>query len=209
MNDAFTIKVNQWFMFNARVGEMTGARRPRADALRNRAAILSAARELVISQGPQIGMDEIAATAGVAVGTLYRHFPAKRDLVEAIVAEIATVVGESLDSALARVDAEASPAIDEIVALLRSVVIDMRQERLLRFAVTGLAEDSLRQLRFRGRAAVEHLVSAAHRDGSLYPDATVDDVILLLTTAPDDTVPVAGQRRWLTLARRALAPDPE
>lgn len=187
---------------------MTGVRRPRADALRNRAAILSAARELVIAQGPGIGMDEIAAAAGVAVGTLYRHFPAKRDLVEAIVAEIATVVSESLDSALARVDAGASAAIDEIVALLRSVVIDMRQERLLRFAVAGLAEDSLQQLQFRGRAAVEHLVRAAHRDGSLYPDVTVDDVIVLLTTAPDDTVPVAEQLRWLTLARRALAPDP-
>ncbi|MFQ6329420.1 TetR/AcrR family transcriptional regulator [Nocardia sp. CWNU-33] len=188
---------------------MTGQPRLRADAQRNREAILDAARELVVGRGPAIGMDEIAAAAGVAVGTLYRHFPTKKDLVEAIVAELAAMVGTSLEAALSRVGSGATSAIDEIVALLHSVVIEMRQERLLRFAVTGLAEDSLQDLRQRGRAAVEQLVAAAHRDGSLYPDVAVDDVILLLATSPSDAVPAAEQQRWLTLARRALSPVSE
>ncbi|MFD0363545.1 TetR/AcrR family transcriptional regulator [Nocardia sp. GCM10030253] len=190
---------------------MTEQPKLRADAQRNRDAILSAARELVVGRGPAIGMDEIAAAAGVAVGTLYRHFPTKKDLVEAIVADLAVVVGESLDEALSRVASGASSAIDEIVALLRSVVIDMRQERLLRFAVTGLAEDSLQELQRRGRDAVEQLVAAAHRDGLVYRDTTVEDVILLLATSPDDTVSSTEQQRWLTLARRALSPllEPE
>ncbi|MFQ6396525.1 TetR/AcrR family transcriptional regulator [Nocardia sp. KC 131] len=188
---------------------MTGKPRLRADAQRNREAILDAARELVVGRGPAVGMDEIAAAAGVAVGTLYRHFPTKKDLVEAIVAELAAVVGESLDSALSRVASGASSATDEIIALLRSVVIDMRQERVLRFAVTGLADDSLRELRRRGRNAVEQLVTAAHRDGALYQDVTVDDVILLLATSPADAVPETEQRRWLALARRALSPTAE
>lgn len=178
----------------------------RADAVRNRETIVAAARELVVSRGPGIGMDEIAAAAGVAVGTLYRHFPTKKDLVDAIVAELSDSIGRSLDAALARVDDGSSPAVEEIVALLRSVLIDMRQERLLRFAITGLAEDSLREVQERGRTAVEQMVAVAHRDGSLYPDITVDDVILLLATSPADMAE-ADQSRWLTLARRALTPD--
>lgn len=185
---------------------MTG--RPlRADALRNREAIVAAARELVIGHGPGIGMDEIATAAGVAVGTLYRHFPTKQDLIEGIVAELAEVIGASLDAALTRVGNGTSSAIDELVALLRSVVIDMRQERLLRYAIAGVAEEPLREIQARGRAAVEQLVALAHRSGALYPDTTPDDVILLLATAHVDAMPEPDQLRWLTLARRALTPD--
>ena len=98
--------------------------------------------------------------------------------------------------------------VDEVIALLRHVMIDMRQERLLRFAVAGVADDSLQQIQTRGRAAVEQLVAAAHRDGSLYPDITANDVVLLLSTAPADAMSAVEQARWLTLARRALTPDP-
>ncbi|WP_433712366.1 TetR/AcrR family transcriptional regulator [Nocardia sp. CA-084685] len=180
----------------------------RADALRNREAIVTAARELVVVQGPDIGMDEIAAAAGVAVGTLYRHFPAKQDLIEGIVTDLAEALGRSLDSALDRVRHGTSSAVDELIALLQHVVIDMRQERLLRFAVAGVAKDSLRGIQRRGHAAVEQLVAAAHRAGSLYSDITTDDVVLLLSTAPADAMSEVEQLRWLTLARRALTPDP-
>ncbi|MGW5381549.1 TetR/AcrR family transcriptional regulator [Nocardia sp. NPDC003963] len=180
----------------------------RADALRNREAIVAAARVLVVERGPGIGMDEIAAAAGIAVGTLYRHFPAKKDLIEGAVADLAETIAGSLDAALARVEAGTSAAVDELLALLRSVVLDMRQERLFRFAVAALAEDALREIRERGRLAVDRLVAVAHRDGSLYPDITTGDVILLMATAPADTTSELEQLRWLTLARRALTPDP-
>ncbi|MGW5918331.1 TetR/AcrR family transcriptional regulator [Nocardia fluminea] len=179
----------------------------RADARRNRDAIAAAARELVIREGPGIGMDEIATAAGVATGTLYRHFPTKQDLIETIVADLAEAIDRSLSSALARVEDGTGSAVDEVIALLHHVMIDMRQERLLRYAVAGVADDSLEQIRTRGRAAVEQLVAAAHRDGSLYPDITANDVVLLLSTAPADAMPEVAQSRWLTLARRALTPD--
>jgi len=57
----------------------------RADARRNRERIMSAGRELFARDGPQAQMDEIAAHAGVGIGTVYRHFPTKEALLTAMV----------------------------------------------------------------------------------------------------------------------------
>src|SRR3546814_16151001 len=61
----------------------------RADALRNQTRILDAAREQITEHGAEASMDQIARAAGVAVGTLYRHYPTKTDLVRAILSEYA------------------------------------------------------------------------------------------------------------------------
>ncbi|GAB2630412.1 TetR/AcrR family transcriptional regulator [Nocardia goodfellowii] len=182
------------------------ARPQRADALRNRQAIVGAARELVISHGPGVGMDQLAAAAGVAVGTLYRHFPTKKDLIEAIVDELSSTIGESLDAALARAELDPGVAVEELIGLLRSVVLDMSQERLFRFAAAEVAEAPFLKLQTRGRAAVDRLVALAHRADALYPDITGDDVILLLASAPAVDVEEPQRLRWLALARRALTP---
>lgn len=65
--------------------EPIGGDRPlRADALRNRARILEAAEVVFASEGIEAPVDVIAEKAGVGVGTLYRHFPTKEKLCEAI-----------------------------------------------------------------------------------------------------------------------------
>jgi AcrR family transcriptional regulator len=58
-------------------------RKPRADALRNRALVVEAARVVFAARGADASMEEIARTAGVGIGTLYRHFPTRYDLLEA------------------------------------------------------------------------------------------------------------------------------
>ncbi|MGH8922872.1 MAG: TetR/AcrR family transcriptional regulator, partial [Actinomycetes bacterium] len=55
----------------------------RADARRNRDRLLAAAREAFAEQGGDAALDEIARCAGVGIGTLYRHFPTRQDLMEA------------------------------------------------------------------------------------------------------------------------------
>jgi len=62
-----------------------GARRMRADAVKNRARILEAAEEIFATEGVSVPIDTVAERAGLGVGTLYRHFPTKEALFEAIV----------------------------------------------------------------------------------------------------------------------------
>src|SRR5437762_3584403 len=59
------------------------SRQPRRDAVRNRERILDAATELVRRDGEKVAMAQIAEHAGVGVGTLYRHFPTREDLLVA------------------------------------------------------------------------------------------------------------------------------
>lgn len=66
------------------VGEPGKARRPRADAARNRARVLEAAKDVFRTGGPHASLDAVARGAGVGIGTLYRHFPTREALFEAV-----------------------------------------------------------------------------------------------------------------------------
>jgi AcrR family transcriptional regulator len=84
----------------------TTTRRPlRADAQRNHERLVSAARQVLAERGSEASMEEIAKRADVGVGTLYRHFPRRIDLVEAVYREDV----ESLVSLAASVAADAAP----------------------------------------------------------------------------------------------------
>jgi len=82
----------------------TDQRTLRADARRNRERIMSSGRELFARDGPEAQMDEIAAHAGVGIGTVYRHFPTKEALLTEMVrvrfqefAVIATIAEDTVD----------------------------------------------------------------------------------------------------------------
>ncbi|OPY94152.1 transcriptional regulator [Bradyrhizobium sacchari] len=59
-------------------------RKPRADALRNRERVLEAAKAVFNAGGPEASLEAVAKRAGVGIGTLYRHFPTREDLFEAV-----------------------------------------------------------------------------------------------------------------------------
>jgi AcrR family transcriptional regulator len=93
----------------------------RADARRNRERIMSAGRELFARDGPETQMDEIAAHAGVGIGTVYRHFPTKEALLTEMVrvrfqefAAIATLAEDTVDphEALETVMLRSAEAVD-------------------------------------------------------------------------------------------------
>jgi AcrR family transcriptional regulator len=171
----------------------------RADAVRNRANILDAARQQITSYGPTVGMDQIAGAAGVAVGTLYRHFPTKTDLVAAVVSEFVTQVADKTEEALRRVD-EGNPAFDELAGLLRDIVQASSTNQAVKAAAVALnadiddSDDVQRAFR-----ALQSLIKAARATGAVRDDLSIDDFYLIVTNAP------AGQpsevlQRWVDLA---------
>src|SRR3954465_14930674 len=76
----------------------------RADAERNRQRLLQAAGELFAQRGTGVGLDEIAHHAGVGVGTAYRRFPCKADLIEAIFEERIAGLTAAAEAGLAEAD---------------------------------------------------------------------------------------------------------
>jgi AcrR family transcriptional regulator len=177
----------------------------RADAARNQASIVRAARKLMAAVGPDVGMDEIAREAGVAVGTLYRHFPTKTDLVNAIVADHLEAIVTELEAGMARVDA-GSPALPVLTGLLEWLAASVGEDHALKAAATNLGSETVRGYEARAMATLHRLVAAAQREGSLYPDVTAADLALLVSTLPGDEVPAPARRRWIQLALRAVCP---
>ncbi|MFJ8074224.1 TetR/AcrR family transcriptional regulator [Streptomyces sp. NPDC096176] len=175
----------------------------RADSLRNRERILTAAGALLAARGEGVGMDEIAAEAGVAVGTLYRHFPTKSDLIAAALAELTERLVADVRAAADRVENGADPAA-ELRGLLEWLITKPAADKAIKAAATGLASDALQEMESRGFAELDRITAVAHAHGLLRPDITTADFALIAATAPDDTLPAAARDRWIELALRSV-----
>jgi AcrR family transcriptional regulator len=84
------------------------ARKPRADSIRNRERVLQAAKAVFAAGGPQASLEAVAHRAGVGIGTLYRHFPTRQALFEAVyrheIDELAALA-KKLETGLPEIDA--------------------------------------------------------------------------------------------------------
>src|SRR5882724_6358002 len=135
-------------------------RRPRADAVRNRERVLEAAKAVFSAGGPDASLEAVARRAGVGIGTLYRHFPTREALTEAVYrAELADV-----SASAAQLLNECPPA----EALRRWMA-----ESLRAIFESGAVEPS--ETRASIVAAVSSLLKAGVADGSLRSDARADD----------------------------------
>ena len=180
----------------------------RADAVRNRAKVLDAARTLITLHGPDVGMDEIAASAGVAVGTLYSHFPTKVHLVAAVVSEfLGRVANRSEDAAEAM--RNGSPAFVELSALLRDIVIETATNRAAKAAAGALNADGgdSRDMQ-RAGVALQAIIDQARADRTVIDDLSLDDFYLLVSNIPAGQ-PTETLDRWIHLLLHGIARAPE
>lgn len=159
-------------------GEPTAAERPlRADARRNRERILEAARGACAAHGASVQMDDVARGAGVGVGTVYRHFPTKDALIEALVAEKFRLTTENIREAL-----EIEDPWESFAEALRRNAEVMAADAGLRDALIrlGPAARSTDEARDELDALAGRLIARAQAAGVLRDDVSVDDIGALM-----------------------------
>ena len=179
----------------------------RADAVRNRTAILQAARQLVSEQGAEVAMGEIARAAGVAVGTLYRHFPNKADLLAAVVSEYVEALADAAQGAWERVEEGRSDAAQELLDFLERALEMIARSHAAKSVARALgAEVEYTEPETRATEALERLIEAGRASGRLRGDLAVSDLYILMVFYPGEGSAEIRQR-WLELIRPGLLGD--
>lgn len=162
-------------MDDERTTGSAGERPLRADARRNRDALLAAAVEAFAKDGADVPLETIAANAGVGVGTLYRNFPDRNALVEAAYRHEV----EELCARAPQLLAERSPAIDALrewtVRFIGYAAAKGGMKEALRAAIgaEGTLFSETRELIIR---AIGELLAAGAEDGSVRSDVDAGDV---------------------------------
>ena len=109
-------------------------RKPRADALRNQERLIDAAKQAFTEVGPDVSLEEIARRAGVGIGTLYRHFPTREAIVEAVYRREIGQLAEAAQSLL-----NARRPIDALHDWLKLFVDYMATKRVIAPALASMS----------------------------------------------------------------------
>ena len=187
--------------------------RVRVDAQRNRDRILEAARALVAETGVDATMEDIARHAGVAVGTLYRHFPAKEDLVAAVVEDSLAQMASLTEGALAAVHAGAPPGA-AIGELFREIAERHATDQAFKSAAGRLdvnaeiAAASPGSPIARSVAAISELLERAQIAEQIRGDLTLADLGVLLAAVPGAGVAPEQRARFVDIVIAGLAAPP-
>ena len=181
----------------------------RSDARRNRELVLVAARTEFAERGLDVGMDQIARSAGVGVGTVYRHFPSKEQLLGALADE------RFEDFAQAARDALEDPdAWNGFCELLRHCGRVVDRDRAISEAMDQHAD--LCHASAEKASLIElsgELIANAQAQGKLRPDFSVDDIPSIMrglarATAPmKDGPPPMSWERYLEIMLAGLRAD--
>ena len=177
-------------------------RRPkRADARRNYDNLVTAAREVFSADGTSAPLEDVARRAGVGIGTLYRHFPTRQALLEAVYLEEVEAMARAADE-LSEV-----PPWDALSQWLHQYVGFAATKRALNEALVEVDPDSgaLQACRAALLEAGNGLVERAQRAGVVRPDTTFSDVGRMVAgIAMVPTADPEQQERLLSLALDGL-----
>lgn len=157
----------------------TIGRRVRADARRNRERLLEAAVRAFASDGADVTLEAIAKTAGVGIGTLYRHFPTRDALVEAAYRQELAHLCDAVPGLL-----RSLPADEAIRAWMDRFIDYMTTKRYMAGALQAVIAsggDPYAESRARLIAAITALLTAGISAGTIRADVEPDDVLLALS----------------------------
>jgi AcrR family transcriptional regulator len=148
----------------------------RADARRNRARLIEVAAEAFRDEGLDIGVDELARRTGVGVATLYRHFPAKTDLIQAVMDTVLDELGAAADEALS------GPPEQALERFLAATVIVQCENRgfLQAFAHHDLPDAVRDALSRRAVELLEPIVAAGHASGTYRAEFDATDLLVVV-----------------------------
>ena len=173
-------------------------RKPRADAQRNRERILEIAKDAFTRSGANISLDDVAKQAGIGAGTLYRHFPTRDALLEAV---YRTEV-EKL-AAAEREFARTMPPIEALRAWMLLFVDYIAAKQIIAPALntivggpSKLFEATTTQI----KGAINALVSRAIKSGDIRPDLDPFDLLRALVGVSN----VASAPDWAQSAKRLV-----
>lgn len=176
----------------------------RKDAVRNRAALIQAAREIFATRGFEASMDDIAEHAGLGVGTAYRHFPNKYALADAIFDDAVAAFLASAHAVLAEPD-----PWDALVGLIERTLEAQSDNRGMREILLGQHQDDPGRHRSMTAAFVEPF-ARAKAAGAVRSDADVSDVAAIVTMLCTVAEASGGHprlwRRYLPILLQGLRP---
>jgi AcrR family transcriptional regulator len=157
------------FCYRAGVAAVTSTR---SDARRNRERLVAAARDLFAKQGVHVSVEEITHHAGVGMGTLYRHFPTKGELVDAVLEDAFDEMLALAEQAAGEEDAWAG-----FTGFLQRALELRVQNRGVKDLVASPEHGARHaEMRRRIRPLMRRMIERAQEQGTLRADFTLDDL---------------------------------
>lgn len=176
----------------------------RADAQRNREALLAAAREVFGERGTDAPLDEVARRAGIGNATMYRHFPDRRELLIAVYADEVTALCAQGEALLGH----QSPG-EALLAWLRAFIAHVAAKRDLALAIQA-DQDGQRAALFDGwhqamRSTAARLLARARAAGIVRGDLDAPDLLALASAIALASADSGQAGRYLAIIWHGIA----
>ena len=152
----------------------SNSREPRSDAARNRQSLVRAATAAVHREGPRVPMATIAAEAGVGIGTLYRHFPTREDL-------LSYLTHESFERVLVNAHAAENNGATAADALRHFIEAAIGQRNELVLPLHGGPAptwERTRVVRDQVHQVIQQIIDRGRADGTITRDVTPRDIVM-------------------------------
>ncbi|WP_233840485.1 TetR/AcrR family transcriptional regulator [Dyella sp. 2HG41-7] len=184
------------------------SRKPRADAERNRLHLTDVAKKAFAERGGDVTLDEIAKRAGVGIGTLYRHFPTRDAMLQAVYRHEVEQLAGAVDALL-----KTKPPLDALRAWLRLFVDYLGTKKIILPALNAATSDNSALFAYSStqiREAADRLIARAIEHGDVRKDVRPMDLLYAVfgfsnSNDPDDWAPRAY--RLIDILIAGLASD--